>query len=196
MAAETWDADAVPEIDLTDRLSDAELVTLVWHLVLAGQVPTNLIANAVETLLTHPGQLVLRDDPGRMRGAVEELLRWCLPQLLTIPRHAREDLEFAGVPIRKGEPVTVAIAATNRDPRVFADPDRLDLGRAAGAQHLSFAHGPHFCLGAALARVETEVALGALLRRFPDLALAAPAAAAPRLPDAGTWRLTSPPVML
>jgi cytochrome P450 len=181
-----------------DRLSDAELVTLVWHLVLAGQVPTNLIANAVETLLSHPDQLaLLRDDPGRMPGAVEELLRWCLPQLLTIPRHAREDLEFAGVLIRRGEPVTVAIAATNRDPRMFADPDRLDLGRAAGAHgHLSFAHGPHFCLGAALARVETEVALGALLRRFPDLALAAPADDVLRLPDAGTWRLTSLPVTL
>jgi cytochrome P450 len=181
-----------------DRLSDTELVTLVWHLVLAGQVPINLIAGAVATLLTHPEQLAwLREDPSRMPAAVEELLRWCGPQQLTIPRYAREDAELAGVPIRKGEPITAALVAVNRDPRVFADPERLDLGRTPGALgHLSFAHGPHFCLGAALARVETEVALTGLLRRFPALALAVPADAVGRLPDPGTWRLASLPVRL
>jgi cytochrome P450 len=181
-----------------DRLSDTELVTLVWHLVLAGQVPINLIAGAVATLLTDPGQLAwLRDEPDRIPAAVEELLRWCGPQQLTIPRYAREDAELGGVLIRKGEPVTAALVAANRDPRVFADPERLDLGRAPGAQgHLSFAHGPHFCLGAALARVETEVALTGLLRRFPDLALAMPADAVGRLPDPGTWRLASLSVRL
>jgi cytochrome P450 len=181
-----------------DRLSDTELVTLVWHLVLAGQVPINLIAGAVATLLTDPGQLArLRDDPGRMPAAVEELLRWCGPQQLTIPRHAREDAELAGILIRKGQPITAALVAANRDPRVFADPERLDLGRAPGALgHLSFAHGPHFCLGAALARIETEVALTGLLRRFPNLALAVPDDAVGRLPDPGTWRLASLPVRL
>jgi cytochrome P450 len=175
-----------------DRLSDVELVTLVWHLVLAGQTPGNLVANAVDALLRHPHQLAaLRADSGLCPGAVEELLRWCGPQLLTIPRYAREDVELYGVAIRKGEPVTAAIVSANRDPRAFTDPELLDLTRAAGPPgHLGFAHGPHFCLGAPLARVETEVAITGLLRRFPDLALAPPAAAN-RAPDPGTWRLTA-----
>jgi cytochrome P450 len=176
-------------------LRDDEIVTLVWHLVLAGQVPINLIANAVDTLLAHPSQLAaLRTNPDLMPRAVEELIRWCGPQLLTIPRYARDDVEIAGVPIGKGEAVTAAIGAANRDPRVFTDPDRLDISRATGpVGHLGFAHGPHFCLGAALARVQTEVALAALLSRFPGLAPAAPAG---RLPDPGTWRLVSLPVTL
>jgi cytochrome P450 len=178
-----------------DRLSETELVTLVWHLVLAGQTPTNLIANAVETLLSHPEQLAaLRHDTSLMPRAVEELTRWCGPQLLTLPRYAREDVEIGGVLVGKGEPVTAAIVSANRDPRVFADPDRLDISRSAGScGHLGYAHGPHFCLGASLARVQTEVALAALLRRFPDLALSEDAG---RVPDPGTWRLTSLPVTL
>lgn len=172
-----------------DRLSEDELVTLVWHLLLAGQTPTNLITNALEALLTHPGQLAaLRADPGLMPAAVEELTRWCGPQLLAVPRYAREDVEIEGVPIGKGEPVTAALAAVNRDPRVFDDPDRLDILRPPGrAAHLGYGHGPHFCLGAALARVQTEEALAGLLRRFPTLTLAGDGA--PRLPDPGTWRL-------
>ncbi|MFI6802396.1 cytochrome P450 [Streptosporangium canum] len=177
------------------RLDDTEMVTLVWNLVLAGQTPTNLVANAVETLLRHPGQLAaLREDAGLVPRAVEELTRWCGPQLLTIPRHPREDVETHGVLIPKGEPVTAAIVSANRDPRVFADPERLDISREAGAPgHLGYAHGPHFCLGAALARAQTEVALAALLRRFPGLALAG---APGRVPDPGTWRLAALPVTL
>ena len=173
--------------------SDDELVVLVWHLVLAGQVPGNLIANSVEALLRHPDQLaLLRQDPSLMPRAVEELLRWCTPQLLTIPRFTTEDLEIGGVPIPKGEPVTISMLSANRDPSVFPDPDRLDVTRAPGSLgHLAFAHGPHFCVGAALARVETDVALAALIRRFPDLRLAGEAV---RAPDAGTWRLTTLPV--
>ncbi|WP_214415726.1 cytochrome P450 family protein [Sphaerisporangium fuscum] len=179
-----------------DRLADAEIVTLVWHLVIAGQTPANLIANAVAELVAHPEQLaVLRGDPGLMPDAVEELLRWCGPQLLTIPRRAREDVELHGVLVRRGEPVTVAIAAANRDPRAFTDPERFDVRRAPGAGHLAFAHGPHFCLGAAPARVQTEVALTALLRRLPGAALAASPAEL-RVPDPGAWRLSSLPVSL
>jgi cytochrome P450 len=198
-----------------DRLSDVELVTLVWHLVLTGQTPALLIANAVEALLEHPEQLAaLRTDPGldsprrpkdqapedgrapgRMPGAVEELTRWCGPQLLSLPRFASADVEFAGVRIGKGEPVTAALAGANRDPRVFPDPDRLDLRRPSGRPaHLGYAHGPHFCLGAALARVQTEVALAGLLRRFPGLAL--PDGGAQRIPDPGAWRLTTLSVTL
>lgn len=193
-----------------DRLSDTEMVTLVWHLVLAGQTPTNLIANAVETLLAHSGQLTaLRDaagpgeangpgdDVSRLPRAVEELMRWCGPQLLTTPRYPREDVEIGGVLVGRGEPVTAAIVSANRDPRTFAEPDRLDLTRAAGPPgQLGFGHGPHFCLGAALARTQTEVALTALLSRFPDLALAVSPQQVQRAPDGGTWRLAALPVTL
>jgi cytochrome P450 len=169
------------------------LVTLVWHLLLAGQTPTNLIANAVEALLTQPAQLAaLRADLGLMPSAVEELTRWCGPQLLSLPRYAVEDAVLSGVRVEKGEAVTAALACANRDPRVFDDPDRLDLRRPAAPGHLGYAYGPHFCLGAALARVQTEVALTGLLRRFPDLALAG----ATRMPDPGTWRLASLAVAL
>ncbi|HEY3610115.1 MAG TPA: cytochrome P450 [Pseudonocardiaceae bacterium] len=177
--------------DDQDRLSETELVTLVWHLVLAGQTPTNLVANAVEALLGHPEQLAaLRADESRMPGAVEELTRWCGPQLLSLPRYAREDTDVAGRPVGKGEPVTAALACANRDPRVFTNSEQLDIHRPAGRPaHLGYAHGPHFCLGAALARVQTEVALAVLLRRFPALALAD--GGARRVPDPGTWRLTT-----
>jgi cytochrome P450 len=186
------------QADDGDRLSDNELVTLVWHLVLAGQTPTNLIANAVQTLLSHPHQLAaLRDDPSLMPRAVEELIRWCGPQLLTIPRYAQEDVEIDGVLVGKGEPVTATIVSANRDPRALTDPDRLDISRAAGPSgHLGFGHGPHFCLGASLARAQTEVALTALLHRFPDLALAVAPEDVARVPDPGTWRLASLPVTL
>ncbi|MEV0195397.1 cytochrome P450 [Nonomuraea sp. NPDC050691] len=178
-----------------DRLSDTELVTLVWHLVLAGQTPANLIANAVHVLLSEPAQLkALREDPALMPRAVEELIRWCGPILLTVPRYAREDVELHGVTIRTGDAVTASVAAVNRDPRAFADPDRLDVTLAREATHLGFAHGAHFCLGASIARVQTEAALAALLRRFPGLALAPEGAR--RAPDPGTWRLVSLPVTL
>lgn len=168
-----------------DRLSDTELVTLVWHLVLAGQTPVNLIANAVEALLRHPDQLdLLRADPTRWPGAVEELMRFCSPQLLTTPRFAREDVKIDGELIRAGERVTAAMVAADRDPRVFPDADGLDVTRTGPGQ-LGFSHGPHFCLGASIARVETEVALSTLFARFPDLALAGDV---PRAPDGGTWR--------
>jgi cytochrome P450 len=177
-------------------LGDTELVTLVWHLVLAGQTPTNLIANAVAALLSHPGQLdKLRADPALMPGAVEELVRWCGPSLLSIPRHAREDVELCGVLIAKGEQVTASVAAVNRDPRVFERPDVLDISRAS-ASHLGFGHGAHFCLGASPARVQTEVALTAVLHRYPDLAFAVDDPAALRVPDPGTWRLAALPVTL
>nr|SBO97245.1 putative cytochrome P450 hydroxylase [Nonomuraea gerenzanensis] len=176
-----------------DRLSDDELVTMVWLLVLAGQTPANLIANAVATLLAHPDQLAaLRADPALMPRAVEELARWSPPQPMTVPRFATEDVEIGGVPIPEGQPVTVSVAAANRDPRVFDEPDRFDITREPGP-HLGFGHGPHFCVGSSLARVQTGVALGVLLRRFPGLALAGEAA---YLPDPGTRRLASLPVTL
>ncbi|ONI85070.1 cytochrome [Saccharothrix sp. ALI-22-I] len=172
-----------------DRLSDIELVTLVWQLVTAGQTPTNLIVNGLETLLTHPDQLAaLRADPGLMPRAVEELTRWVGPQLLTVPRYAREEVSFGDFVIGKGEAVMAAIVSANRDPRKFTSPDELDVTRTPSVGHLGYSHGAHFCLGAAFARAQTEVALSAVLQRFPDLA---PAETPQRTPDGGTWRLAS-----
>ncbi|HEY0636898.1 MAG TPA: cytochrome P450 [Pseudonocardiaceae bacterium] len=172
-----------------EPLSDDEVVTTVWHLVLAGQVPTHLVANGLFELHRHPGQLaILRARPELMPGAVEELTRWCGPQLLSVPRFTQEDVELGGVPIPAGQPVTVSIAGANRDPRAFADPDRLDVTRTDAGGHLGYAHGPHFCLGAALSRVEVAAALTGVLNRAPDL----PFAEEPRyLPDGGTLRLAS-----
>jgi cytochrome P450 len=178
-----------------DGLTDVEIVGLVWQLVLAGQTPTHLVANGLAALLAHPDQLAaLRRDRALLPGAVEELMRWCGPQLMTFPRYAREDTELAGVPIAAGDAVVVSVVAANRDPRAFDDPDRLDVTRAAGrAGHLGFAHGPHFCLGAALARTQTAVALEALFDRAPDIALAEDVT---YLPDPATWRLAALPVLL
>ncbi len=172
-----------------DRLSDAELVTLVWQLALAGQTPANLIVNGLEALLTHPDQLAaLRADPGLMPRAVEELTRWVGPQLLTAPRYTQEEVTFGDVVIDKGQPVMAGIMSANRDPRAFSAPDDLDVTREPSTGHLGYSHGPHFCLGAAFAKVQTEVALSAVLQRFPHLSLAeAPQAT----PDGGTWRLAS-----
>ncbi|MET0235211.1 MAG: cytochrome P450 [Kibdelosporangium sp.] len=181
-----------------DRLSDTELVTLVWHLVMAGQTPTNLITNAMVALFEHPEQLAcLRADLSLMPGAVEELTRFCSPQLLTTPRFALQDVEIDGVLISKGEPVTAAMVSANRDPRAFAEPDQLDIRRTTGPSgHLSFSHGPHFCLGASLSRVQVDVALTSLLRRFPAMELAVAPSDLRRTPDGGTWRLASLPVTL
>ncbi|GIF51247.1 cytochrome P450 [Asanoa ferruginea] len=169
----------------TGDLTEAERVTFVWHLVLAGQTPTNLIANAIPVLLDHPDQLAAF-RAGRAPGTVDELIRWCGPQLLAIPRHATEDAELAGELIKKGEPVTALLAAANRDPRAFAEPERFDVHRTPN-NHLGFAHGPHFCLGAPLARTQTEVALTALFDRYPALVLAEEGPT--RIPDPATWRL-------
>lgn len=186
-----------------DRLTDIEIVTLVWHLVLAGQTPANLLANAIEALLTHPAQLAalragLQVGPGILPGAVEELTRWCGPQLLSIPRYPGADTALHGVPVRAGEPVTAVLAAANRDPRAFSRPDELDITRPAGPRgHLGYAHGPHFCLGAPLARLQVQVALSALLRSYPGLELADQGdGRARRVPDPATWRLSALPVSL
>ncbi|MER7756582.1 cytochrome P450 [Kitasatospora sp. NPDC097643] len=181
------------------QISDTELITMVWHTVFAAQDNlANFIANSVVALLSHPEQLAaLRKDPDLMPRAVEELMRWRPPLLLTAIRYALEDFELCGAQVRAGEPVVAVIASANRDPRAFADPDLLDVGRPPGAAvHFGFGHGAHYCIGASLAFVEAEVALGALLSRFPDLALAVPADQVPRLPNPGSWHLTALPVTL
>jgi cytochrome P450 len=151
------------------RLGEDELLALAGLVLVAGhETTTNLIASGVLCLLRHPDERKrLQDDPGLLPSAVEELLRFESPIQLT-DRVATEDCEMGGRRIRRGQLVGVLLGSANRDPARFADPDRLDLSRQDG-RHLAFGHGGHFCLGAQLARLEGEVALGALLRRFPDL---------------------------
>ncbi|NMH99405.1 cytochrome P450 family protein [Pseudonocardia acidicola] len=156
-----------------DRLSQEELVGMAMLLLIAGHETTvNLIGNGVLGLLTHPDQLArLRERPELMPGAVEEFLRWDSPVSNAPVRFAAEDVEIAGVTIPQGSVVMLGLAAANRDGARFPDADRLDVERDAGG-HVAFGHGLHFCLGAQLARIEGEVAIGALLARFPDLSLA------------------------
>jgi cytochrome P450 len=156
------------------RLSWEELFTTIILLYLAGHETTvNLIGNGALALLRHPDQLErLRREPSLAPSAVEELLRYDSPVHLTA-RIATTDLAVAGVPVPRGDQVIALVAAANRDPAVFADPDDLDVGRRDN-RHLSFSAGMHYCLGAALARLEGEVAFAALLRRFPRLELADP----------------------
>ncbi|MFJ2769923.1 cytochrome P450 [Streptomyces sp. NPDC087300] len=158
-----------------ERLSDEELVSLLVLLLVAGhETTTGMIGNAVDALLRHPGQLArLRAEPALLPGAVEELLRYETSLARTTLRVAREDVAVAGAVIPAGAIVSVSLAAANRDPAVCPEPGRLDVTRER-APHLSFGHGIHFCLGAPLARLQVGTALGALLDRFPGIALADP----------------------
>jgi cytochrome P450 len=161
-----------------DRLSEDELLGMVFLLLLAGHETTvNLIGNAVLTLIAHPQQLtLLRQNPALIKPAVEELARYASPVIMATERYAREDLTIAGVAIPRGELVLAVIASANRDERQFADPDRLDLTREPN-RHLAFGQGVHYCLGAPLARMEVQIALTTLLRRLPEMRLSQPHAA-------------------
>ncbi|CAL9427453.1 Cytochrome P450 107B1 [Actinosynnema sp. ALI-1.44] len=161
--------------DEGDRLRDDELVSMVITLLTAGHETTvHLISNGTYALLTNPDQLaLLRDDPGLLPRAVDELLRYWSPADLGVLRFTTEPVDVGGVRIPAGEVVQLVYAAANRDPRRFADPQRVDVTRSPNP-HLAFGHGPHHCLGAPLARAQGEIAFGALLRRCPDLALAVP----------------------
>ncbi|MFD4656826.1 cytochrome P450 [Kitasatospora sp. NPDC058444] len=158
-------------------LSEDELTSLAFLILFAGYENTvHLIANAVLALLTHPEQLAaLRADPELITGAVEEFARFDGPAPLAIRRFPRESVTIGGVTVPAGETVLLALGSANRDPEQFTDPDRLDLRRRESG-HLALGHGIHYCLGAPLARMETALALTALLRRFPALALDVPVA--------------------
>jgi cytochrome P450 len=166
--------DLVAATDEGERLDEQELLAMAFLLLIAGYVTTvSLIGNGTLALLRHPDQLDrLRADPSMVPQAVEELLRFDGPVNPGIGRYAVEDLEIGGVRIPRGDMVLLAIAAADRDPGRFPDPDRLDIG-ATDPGHLAFGHGVHYCLGAPLARLEGQVAFTALLARLPDLALAA-----------------------
>ncbi|MFJ3421201.1 cytochrome P450 [Streptomyces sp. NPDC086082] len=165
-------SDLIAVRDEGDRLSEDELMSLAFLILFAGYENTvQLIGNAVLALLQHPEQLAaLRADPAQLPAAVEEFLRYEGPALLAIRRFPVEDVTIGGVTIPAGETVWVSASAANRDPERFPDPDRLDLARDTSG-HLALGHGIHYCLGAPLARAETEIALAALLERYPRLEL-------------------------
>jgi cytochrome P450 len=161
--------------DEEHRLDEEELVAMAFLLLVAGYVTTvNLIGSGVAALLAHPDQLkVLRDDPELLPSAIEEFLRFDGPVSPGVIRFPTEDVEIGGVTIPRGATVMAATAIADRDPAQFACPDRLDVTRADNA-HLAFGHGVHYCLGAPLARLEGQVAIGTVLRRLPNLALSVP----------------------
>ena len=184
--------------DDSGRLSDVELVTMVLTLMVAGHETTaHLLGNGVLALLTHPDQLaLLRADPGLLPGAVQELLRWCSPVVIAHLRYAVADVTVGDTLIRQGDRVQVVLGSANHDPRRFPDPERLEVTRRPGAHHVAYAPGLHYCLGAALANQEAEVALAALFDRFGDLALAVPPAELEWQPVHGHRALVRLPVRL
>ncbi len=155
-----------------DPLSFAELVSMCVLLLIAGHETTvNLIGNGVRTLLRHPEQWRrLLDDPELAAGAVEESLRFEPPVQRTLFRASKANVELAGIELQAGEQVLAAIAAANRDPAVFSEPDRFDITRLPN-RHLSFGRGVHFCLGAPLARLEGRLVLERLAAVAPRLRL-------------------------
>jgi len=155
-----------------DRLSVDELISMASLILGAGHETTvNLIGNGALALLTHPEEWArLIEDPGCLETGVDELLRYDTSVQMTF-REVAEDMEMAGRLMRKGEIVVMMLGSANRDPAVFADPDRFDLRRPVG-RHASFGMGIHYCLGAHLARHEGHIAFETLARRFPQMRLA------------------------
>lgn len=161
-------------------LTGAEAVSNAAVLMFGGiETTEGMIANAVLHLLCHPGELgLVLADRGLIPAAVEESLR-LEPAAAVVDRYATRDTRLGGADIRRGDQVTVSIAGANRDPAVFRDPDRFDIRRPGAGRHLAFAHGPHFCLGAHLARLEARVAIETLLA-LPGLRLDPRSPCAPR----------------
>ena len=155
-----------------DRLTEDELEGMVVLLAFAGhETTTGMISNGLYHLLTHPDQLeILRNDWSLMPQAVEEILRYD-SNVSAIHRIAVQDVVLSGVTIPAGTNVVGLIAAANRDPEVFEEPDAFNIVRT-GSKHLTFSVGPHYCLGQALARLEAPIALERLLREFPRLEIA------------------------
>jgi cytochrome P450 len=174
---------------------------MVWlsFTMLAGGFETvsQQIAKSIVVLLEHPVQLAaVQAAPELWPAAVEELLRFiALGPGTSLPLEVLEDVELSGVHISAGDYVLPSPAAANFDPEAYDDPERLDLTRADNL-HLSLGHGPHYCLGANLAKMEMQVTLRLLFERFPDLRLAVPAEELPWVPDHAVWGLARLPVAL
>jgi cytochrome P450 len=178
---------ALMEAHEGDRLSEEELTAMFVVLLFAGhETTTNLIAHGLVELQRNPEQWrLLCDEPTIAEAAVEELLRWVSPVQFN-GRVAVQTVELDGGRIEPGDTVFLMLAAANRDPGFFADPDRLDLRRPDARAHLALGFGPHFCLGNALARLEGAIVLGTLARRFPNLEIASET-----LAYRGHWKLRS-----
>ena len=155
-----------------ERLTDGELLATAGLLLVAGfETTVNLLGSGAALLIDHRDQLaLLRAEPDRWPTAIEEILRYDSPVQNTA-RICRVDTDLAGARLRAGDVIAIMLGGANRDPAVFADPDRFDVTRTDAREHLSFSAGPHYCLGAALARLEGEIGLRALFDRF-DLTLA------------------------
>jgi cytochrome P450 PksS len=158
-----------------DRLSQDELESMVFLLLIAGYETTvNLIGNGTLALLEHPEQMeLLKARPEVMAAAVEEFARYYSPVDYAQSRVIRTDVQMNGATVRRGEVVFAALSSANRDEAQFPNPDTFDITRDPN-RHLGFGHGPHYCLGAFLARMEASIAFHTLLRRCPDLQLAVP----------------------
>jgi cytochrome P450 len=159
-----------------DALTESELVRMTLGLIVGGHETTvSFLTKGVLLLLRHPRQFeLLAAEPERVPAAVEEILRYDVPNDGAMLRVATRDVTLGSGTLHKGEAVLPLLSVANRDAAVFPDPDRFDITRSGNA-HVAFGHGPHFCLGAHLARLELQVALGALVRRLPRLRLAVPA---------------------
>jgi cytochrome P450 len=157
-------------------LTDLEAVRAIAELLFGGNATTtDLIGNGILALLRNPDQLsALQADPSLITNAVEEILRYDTSVVIG-DRIPMNDINLGGCPIRAGEWVWPVLSSANRDPEAHPDPDRFDIRRNP-IHHVSFGGGPHYCLGASLARMETQIAIGSLVRRYPDLRLADPSA--------------------
>jgi cytochrome P450 len=166
--------DVISGLCAMDGLEDDHVAFLAAVLLFAGHETTVVrIDTGTLLLLTNPDQReALRRDPSLLPTAVEEILR-VSDGRGGVPRYAREDVELAGVTIRAGEAVLLNAGAGNHDDRVFADPERFDIARQPNP-HLTFGHGPRFCIGAPLARIELQAVFARLVQRFPTLRLAVP----------------------
>jgi cytochrome P450 len=167
--------------DAAGALTPDEAISNAGVLLFGGiETTEGMIANAVLHLLSSPGDLELvRADPALIPAAIEESLR-LEPAAAVVDRYATSDTRLGDAQVRAGDQVTVSIAGANRDPGVFTDPDRFEVRRPNSAKHLAFAHGPHFCLGAHLARLEARIATQTVLDLLPDLRLDARYPATPR----------------
>ncbi|MEU0933294.1 cytochrome P450 [Embleya sp. NPDC005971] len=168
-------SDLIRASDHDDHLTEAEVAAMCFVLLFAGfETTINLIGNGMHALFSNPEKLrEIRSHPTSLPSAIEELLRYDGPVELATWRYATRSLTIGDQEIAAGEPVLVVLAAADRDPRRFAEPDLLDPARADN-QHLAFGHGIHYCIGAPLARLEGQIAIGTLLSRLPDVRLAQP----------------------
>ena len=180
-----------------DRLDEDELVAMCFLLTIAGfETTVSLITNGVLTLVEHPDSLErLRAEPGLWDSAVEEMIRYRGPIHASKQQYAREDVVWSGVTIPKGSAVFPLYGAANHDPAAFEKPETFDIARTPN-KHLGFGWGPHFCLGASLARMETRITLQSLFERNPNLRLAVPVEELRLQPVPGWHRYESLPVVL